>query len=227
MKTRMLVPLSVADISSFAKKLKTFLDERAGQGQPPPSHLELLNLLARAAGMRNFQTFRASVEAQRMTADIAQPPAPEVQTDEVPVTAAPDVAPHYKTLSPTGRKALSQFDTAGRLVRLPNKLSVQQMAMWWMWTQFAVRRKYTEKEVNQILNAHHTFGDQATLRRELVNMKLLGRKSDCSEYWKEPVRPSEDVQEFLRALRQSVAGAPSTRTVSNRPKLGEMIHATA
>lgn len=114
----------------------------------------------------------------------------------------PEPAPvNSSTLSPIARKALIQFDAAGRLVRLPNKLSVQQMAMWWMWTHFAPRRKYTEKEVNQVLNAHHTFGDQATLRRELVNMKLLGRKSDCSEYWKEPVRPSADVQEFLRAMR--------------------------
>jgi hypothetical protein len=227
MMTRMLLPLSIADISSFAKKLKTFLDDRAALGQPSPSHLELLNLLARAAGMRNFQTFRAS--AEKVSAATAPAPlqAPEVASAEAPSTDdGPDATVNFNTLPPTVRKTLMQFDTAGRLVRLPNKLSVQQMAMWWMWTQFAVRRKYTEKEVNQILNAHHTFGDQATLRRELVNMKLLGRKSDCSEYWKEPVRPGTDVQDFLRALRQTVAAAQSTRTVSNRPKRTEaIIHA--
>lgn len=204
--TRMLLPLSIADISSFAKKLKTDLDERADQGQSPPSHLELLNLLARAAGMRNFQTFRAAVESGTTAAmDTLPPPLP---------TTVGEATVHNDTLTPTARKTLMQFDTAGRLVRLPNKLSVQQMAMWWMWTQFAIRRKYTEKEVNQVLNAHHTFGDQATLRRELVNMKLLGRKSDCSEYWKEPVRPSEEVQDFLRALRQAVAGARPTKALT-------------
>ncbi|MES2581946.1 MAG: DUF2087 domain-containing protein [Pseudomonadota bacterium] len=219
--TRMLLPLSITDISSFAKKLKTDLDERADQGQSPPSHLELLNLLARAAGMRNFQTFRASVEGSvGSVADAA--PAP-LQTPE-------DATINYGTLSPTVRKTLMQFDTAGRLVRLPNKLSVQQMAMWWMWTQFTVRRKYTEKEVNQILNAHHTFGDQATLRRELVNMKLLGRKSDCSEYWKEPVRPSDEVQDFLRALRQAIAGAQPTKALtalSTRPRPTNRVSAHA
>lgn len=101
----------------------------------------------------------------------------------------------------TVRKALIQFDDAGRLVRLPNKLSVQQMTMWALWTKFAANQKYKEKEVNAIVNGFHTFGDQATLRRELVNMKLLGRKSDCSEYWKEPHHPSEEVQDFLRAWR--------------------------
>ncbi len=204
--TRMLLPLSIADISSFAKKLKTELDERADQGLPPPSHLELLNLLARSAGMRNFQTFRASVEGS--AAEVADTP------PEVFQASTAEAAVNYGTLTPTVRKALMQFDTAGRLVRLPNKLSVQQMAMWWMWTQFAVRRKYTEKEVNQVLNAHHTFGDQATLRRELVNMQLLGRKSDCSEYWKEPVRPSEEVQSFLRALRQVVASGQPTKALT-------------
>jgi hypothetical protein len=202
----MLLPLSIPDISSFAKKLKSDLDERAGQGLASPTHVEVLNLLARAAGMRNFQHFKASVDASNTAVPVALPPLEQATEEEA--------APNLGSLSPTVRKTLMQFDTAGRLVRLPNKFSVQQMAMWWMWTQFAVRRKYTEKEVNQVLNAHHTFGDQATLRRELVNMKLLGRKSDCSEYWKEPVRPNEEVQDFLRALRLAVTGAQPTKALT-------------
>jgi len=110
-------------------------------------------------------------------------------------------AVNLASMSATVRKALFQFDDAGRLVRLPNKLSVQQMTMWALWTKFEANQKYTEKEVNAIVNGFHTFGDQATLRRELVNMKLLGRKSDCSEYWKEPHRPNDEVQDFLRAWR--------------------------
>lgn len=180
--TRSLYSLPVADVSAFAKALKTPLDERHAEGNPPPSHLELLNLLARAAGLRNYQTLRVKVPAT-ITALTAQAQAPVV------------------SLSATARKALLQFDAQGRLVRLPTKFSVQRMCMWWMWTHFEVRRHYTEKQVNQILNAHHTFGDQATLRRELVNMKLLGRKSDCSDYWKEAVRADSDVQNFLASLR--------------------------
>jgi hypothetical protein len=99
-----------------------------------------------------------------------------------------------------------QFDDAGRLVRLPNKYSVQQMVAWVLWTLFAARRDYTEKEVNAIINAQHTFGDPATLRRELVNMKLLGRESDCSRYWKEPRRPDADTRAFLGAWRAKYAG---------------------
>jgi len=178
--SRIPVPYAAADISSLAKSLKSALDERHEAGRPPPSHVELLNLLARAAGVRNFQTLKA---APPVSAVAVATPAPSIE------------------LSATARKALMQFDDAGRLVRLPNKYSVQQMVTWVMWTRFAARRDYTEKEVNAILNAQHTFGDPATLRRELVNMKLLGRESDCSRYWKEPRRPDADTRAFLSAWR--------------------------
>ena len=52
----------------------------------------------------------------------------------------------------------------------------------------------------------YTFGDPATLRRELVNMKLLGRESDCSRYWKEPRRPDADTRAFLQAWRARYRG---------------------
>lgn len=191
--TRLLVPLATPDVSAFTKTLKSFLDERHAAGKPLPSHVELLNLLARAAGLRNFATLKASA----LKAAARQPsPEPDPST---PQSAGSPVT--LSTLSPTVRKALLQFDEAGRLIRLPSKLSVQQMTTWALWTQFTARRKYTENEVNAVIKAHHTFGDHATLRRELINMNLLGRKSDCSEYWKEPRRPEPEVQSFLQAWR--------------------------
>ena len=185
--TRTLFPLATPYISTFAKSLRNSLMERHTQGLAPPSHLELLNLLAHAAGMRNYATLRAGVAGvERMTGTLT------------PAASTP--SPASAALCAAGKKALMQFDSEKRLVRLPNKLSVQRMAMWALWTRFSADVKYTEKEVNAILNAHHTFGDQATLRRELVNMHLLGRKSDCSVYWKE-AQPatSPEVQAFLAA----------------------------
>jgi hypothetical protein len=176
------VPYAAADITTVAKTIKTALDERHEAGRKPPSHVEILNLLARAAGARNFQTLKAASEKAPATAAVTPPP---VSSD----------------LSANARKALIQFDDAGRLVRLPNKFTVQQLVMWVLWTRFAPRRNYTEKEVNAILNAQHTFGDPATLRRELVNMRLLGRESDCSRYWKEARRPDADTRAFLQAWR--------------------------
>jgi len=192
--TRLLVPFSTSDISTFTKTLKNLLDERHADGKPPPSHVELLNLLASAAGMRNFATLKKFVQTAPRSGEAPR-------TEDISVDSVQAGTVNLVAMSATVRKALLQFDGSGRLVRLPNKLSVQQMTIWALWTLFAANRKYTETEVNAIANAFHTFGDQATLRRELVNMKLLGRKSDCSEYWKEPHRPTEEVQDFLRAWR--------------------------
>lgn len=189
--TRQLIPLATPDVSAFAKTLKKLLDERHANGKPTPSHVELLNLLACAAGQRNFATLRAHADAS-----------PPASVNPGPAANPPEAeAPDLSRLSTTVRKALMQFDDAHRLVRLPAKRSVLEMTLWALWTQFAPRRKYTEKEVNALINAHHTFGDHATLRRELIGMKLMDRKSDCSQYWKEPRRPEPEVQAFLQAWR--------------------------
>lgn len=191
--TRRLVPLATPDLSAFAKTLKKLLDERHAAGKSLPTHVELLNLLARAAGQRNFATLKAITPAAPLPPALGRPS---------PIQGSPQaVVDGLRSLSTTARKALMQFDESRLLVRLPNKRSVLEMTMWALWTQFATRRTYTEKEVNALLNAHHIFGDPATLRRELVGMKLMARKSDCSEYWKEPQRPEPKILAFLHAWR--------------------------
>ncbi len=198
--TRMIHPLSVPDISTYAKNIRVQLLARHAAGKSPPSHLELLNLLAAAAGLRNFQTLKASTSANPDAGLTGAIEPAETSTSAV-VDSSTDLVTEDDVPPDAIRKALLQFDEFGRLVRLPNKLSVQRVVMWSLWTRFASARKYSEKEVNAILNAWHTFHDQATLRRELVNMKLLGRKPDGSRYWKEAARPGESIQGFLRTLR--------------------------
>ncbi|HEX3141451.1 MAG TPA: DUF2087 domain-containing protein [Rhizobacter sp.] len=104
-------------------------------------------------------------------------------------------------LTPHARKALTQFDPSGRLLRWPHKFTVQRLALWVLWTRFDARRVYTEREVNDILKAWNGFGDHVTLRRELVEMKLLARKNDCSEYRKLPALPSDEVRALIQAWR--------------------------
>jgi hypothetical protein len=170
------VPLHADDISSFAKALSRQLSDARDR---PPGHVELLNMLARAAGHRNFQSLRA------------RPPA----AAPVPVLAPASV------LSETAVKALRQYDERGRLVRWPIKYSVQRLMLWGLWMRFDTRRRYTEREVNEVLNRWHLFGDHCTLRRELVNMRLLERKSDGSVYRKLPARPDAEAMALMRALR--------------------------
>ena len=111
------------------------------------------------------------------------------------------------------------YDAKGRLVRWPNKFTVQRLAMWTLWTHFDGRRLYTEREVNEVLKAWHTYGDHVTLRRELINHRLLTRKSDCSEYRKLPARPDEETRWFLHAWRRisEAARRPRERPTTAAP----------
>jgi hypothetical protein len=175
-------PLVVQDLSSFARSLGRALAGRHAAALEPPAHVELQNLIARAAGYRNLQALKAA------------PPEPLPSDAALP-------------LSDNARRTLAQFDVDGRLVRWPRKFTVQRMAMWVLWTRFENKRKYTEREVNAILRGAHAFGDHATLRRELVNHQLLARKSDCSEYRKLPARPDDEVRALLTTWRSRQASA--------------------
>jgi hypothetical protein len=172
-------PLHANDISSFAKALSCELKQTHDQLQRLPGHVELLNMLARAAGHRNFQSLKA------------RPPKPE---------PAPAIAP--RALTDTAAKALRQFDAHGRLTRWPIKYSVQRLMLWGLWMHFDAKRRYSEREVNEVLKAWHLFGDHCTLRRELVEMKMLERTDGGAEYRKLPRRPDAEAMALMRALRE-------------------------
>lgn len=188
------IPFATADLSAFARALARALAARPPDA--PPTHVEMLNLIARAGGHRNLQALRASLRA---------PAAPLAAEDRTP--PAP--------LSEPARKALRLFDSRGRLVQWPGRYGVQRLAMWILWTRFEPKRVYTEKEVNAVLRAAHTFGDHVTLRRELVNHRLLARTSDCAEYRKLAARPDPDARATLAAWRAR------QRSGSERPSPGE------
>jgi len=78
-------------------------------------------------------------------------------------------------------------DAQGRFTQFPGKKQKKkQLQMLTYLGQFFEKGKfYTEREVNDILNAHHTFGDPASLRRLMFGQGILGRTIDGVSYWKE------------------------------------------
>ena len=185
--TREAIPLVVPDAGTFARALGRALVDRHATKSDPPGHVELLNLLARAAGHRSYQGLRAACR--------------------MPAAAALEAVPAAPALTPAARKAMMQFDTLGRLVRWPHKFSIQRLVMWVLWTHFDGKRVYTEREVNEVIKRWNTWGDHVTLRRELINHRLLTRKSDCSEYRKVQARPDDEVRWLLRAWRERMRQA--------------------
>ena len=208
--TRTALPFSAPDLSAFARLLERALDDHLVTHGRLPGHVEMMNLLARGAGQRNLQALQAATPASPSTAEIAADP-----WFDAPAVAEPADAPVAAVLSAQAKKALEHFDASGRLDRWPQKLSVQRLAMWVLWTRFDARRVYTEAEVNRILKGWHLYGDHVTLRRELIDHRLMTRKSDCTDYRKLPLEPDDEVRALLQALRSDARKRPARR--SNRP----------
>lgn len=64
----------------------------------------------------------------------------------------------------------------------PKKQADKVIVLEYLATKFDNQRKYTEKEVNEVLNQWHTFQDWPLLRRELVDRGYLSRDRAGSEY---------------------------------------------
>ena len=87
------------------------------------------------------------------------------------------------------------LDSEKRLISFPAKRKMKLLALAYLAGKFEKEKKYTEKEVNELLNQWHTFSDPATLRRELYNLRFLDREPSGKAYWLEPVQPSiEDLE---------------------------------
>lgn len=82
------------------------------------------------------------------------------------------------------------LDEDGKFDRMPGKRQKKNLELMLkcLAEKFEVGKKYTEMEVNEILNMHHSFNDPATLRRLMWGSKLLDRTVDGKSYW----LPNED-----------------------------------
>ena len=76
-------------------------------------------------------------------------------------------------------RVLRSFVADGRILKLPEAHAKRQVVLEWVVGQLEDRR-YKEREISAILQRY--FDDYATLRRELVNHRLMRREGGI--YWK-------------------------------------------
>jgi hypothetical protein len=170
------LPFAVDDVSAFARALAGQLADRAER----PGHVELLNMVARAGGFRNFQHYRAaSATMERLEQPLPRP---------VPVDAT--------RLARIAR----YFDAEGRLMRWPGKASHRPDCLWVMWSRLPARAVLHEREINALLGREHLFGDHALLRRELVDGGWMRRTQDGREYRRIEKAPPADAVALVRLL---------------------------
>lgn len=173
--SRPAIPLDVDDISKFARNLS----QELGKSPEPPSHLSLMNMLARASGFANFQHLKASQAALHRL-------------------SRPQVVGHvdHRLLE----RALSQFDDAGKLLQWPGRRMVQDLVLWPLWARLPERTEMTEREISQRLNKLHRFEDAAILRRSLVTQGLFKRTTDGKTYLRIEQKPQPTARALIDRL---------------------------
>lgn len=174
--TRTVFPYAARDVSALARSLGRELEA----GDHKPGHVQLLNMLARAVGYRNFQHFRAQHEARDR---LEQDPPPARPIDHLQV-----------------ERVAAAFDEAGRLVRWPSKTSHQVLALWGLWSRLPSGRVMTEQQISELLRELHLFGDHALLRRELFDRRMVWRTPDCRAYERIERAPPPEAVELIRRL---------------------------
>lgn len=177
--SRTALPFYAHDISAVARSLRQQLAEH----DAPPGHVEMLNMLARSVGHRNFQQLRAQIAAYERLSD---PPAAEAE------------AVDFRRLERLARC----YDGEGCLARWPAKHSERLIALWVLWSRLPVRQAMTEREVNERLQALHGFGDHALLRRELCDLGLMERTRDGRVYRRVERPMPADAQAMVQALKR-------------------------
>ncbi|NLV58209.1 MAG: DUF2087 domain-containing protein [Clostridiales bacterium] len=92
----------------------------------------------------------------------------------------------------TAQKIKNFLDADKRLVSYPAKRKSRMWALRYLAEKMEPERIYTEKELAELLNGWHTFGDPATLRRELYDYRFIGRDLSGRGYWLEREQPSPE-----------------------------------
>ena len=177
--TNLPISLITPDLGKFTRALARQLGENA------PSHLTLMNMLARAAGFKNVQHMRAA-------SDLAEP------------MAAPPLLPPPALAPPVDARkvahALQQFDPLGRLARWPAKRNIQTLALWAIWAALPAGKKLQEGQISALIDGEHLFGDAAILRRDMAGCGMLSRQDGGVDYLRVEQEPPPEAKALIHAV---------------------------
>lgn len=86
------------------------------------------------------------------------------------------------------KQVLRDHTSGPKLTRLPNKRKKTAIVLRWIGTLFEKGRQYSEAEVNEVLMGVYRE-DYVSLRRDLIDYRILRRKAGGSKYWLEDDQP--------------------------------------
>ncbi len=82
------------------------------------------------------------------------------------------------------RKVLETFLDGDQVITLPAGYKKRLVLLKWMVNFFEEDRKYSEQEVNEIIQKH--YEDSATFRRGFISNGLMEREGGGGHYWRIP-----------------------------------------
>jgi len=162
------VSLFIDDLSQYSKTLSKLWPA------DKPSHLELLNLLAKSAGFKNYQHLK----------------------DGHTETASKPLGPHVK-------RWLRLFNSDQQALRWPSKQQDRLAIVWTIAHRLPTFSGWTEKEVNNAIMPLIQFQDHVAIRRELIELGILGRTNDGRKYWRASFEAPEIFHGLLAELKLS------------------------
>lgn len=177
--SRPMIAFSTDDISALAKSLRAQLSARATL----PGHVEMLNMLARASGHRNFQHLRSQAEHRGTVV----PATPLATSKDVMATVI---------------RAAGYFDEQGRLKSWPARTSLQNLCLWVPWSRIPRGDRFDERGISALLGTLHLFGDHAILRRTMCELGMMTRTADGRDYRRVERAPSPEGAALIRRLRE-------------------------
>ncbi len=101
-----------------------------------------------------------------LRADVLRAMAEQLTSADFATRAVPDL-----DLDAYSKRVLEEYFVRGKLKAIPSQLKKRAVVLRRIAQEFEPGKRYSERRVNEILKAVHS--DVSTLRRELVNHKLL------------------------------------------------------
>ncbi|KMK67183.1 DUF2087 domain-containing protein [Puniceibacterium sp. IMCC21224] len=163
--SRDVTQLIIHDLSQFAKSLRAELSAA-------PAHLDMLGMIARASGYRNYQHLLSRNASQ-----------PHVPIDDRRVA-----------------RAARYFDQNGCFARWPARTGIQMLCCWVIWSQLPTREVMTERQISARIDELCGFRDAAQIRRSLIEAGGLTRTLDGAQYRRVEAPLSAEAQALMRQV---------------------------
>lgn len=81
------------------------------------------------------------------------------------------------------KKLQNYYDENGLLIQYPTKRPMRVIALEKIAKTLDAEKKYTEKQINEVIINSISFSDIELIRRELFQYGMIDRLRDGSQYW--------------------------------------------